>query len=51
MRDKKIAFDIRKQNKLLIDSFIAQAKTIPIYNSLLPNVGLKTTSKASLKKN
>ena len=34
-------------NKFLTDSFIAQA--IPIYNSLLSNNSLKTTSKSSLK--
>ena len=45
---KKVTFDIRKNNKLLTDSFIAQA--IPIYNSLPSNIRLKTTSKASLKK-
>ena len=47
-RSKKVMFDIRKNNKFLTDSFIAQA--IPIYNSLLSNNRLKTTSKASLKK-
>ena len=45
---KKVTFDIRKNNKFLTDSFIAQA--IPIYNSLPSNIRLKTTSKASLKK-
>ena len=49
MTDKKITFDIRKNNKFLTDSFIAQ--TIPIYNSLPSNIRRKTTSKASLKKN
>ena len=47
-RSKKVTFDIRKNNKFLTDSFIAQA--IPIYNSLPSNIRLKTTSKASLKK-
>ena len=47
-RSKKITFDIRKNNKFLTDSFIAQA--IPIYNSLPSNIRRKTTSKASLKK-
>ena len=47
-RSKNITFDIRKNNKFLIDSFIAQA--IPIYNSLPSNIRLKTTSKASSKK-
>ena len=37
-----------KNNKFLTDSFIAQA--IPIYNSMLSNIRLKTTSEASLKK-
>ena len=46
-RSKKVTFDIRK-NKFLTDSFVAQA--IPIYNSLPSNIRLKTTSKASLKK-
>ena len=48
-RSKKVTFDIRKINKFLTDSFIAQA--IPIYNSMPSNIRLKTTSKASLKKN
>ena len=43
----KMTFDIRRNNKFLTDSFIAQA--IPIYNSLPSNIRLKTTSKASLK--
>ena len=47
-RSKKVTFDIRKNNKFLTHSFIAQA--IPIYNSLPSNIRLKTTSKASLKK-
>ena len=46
-RSKKVTFDIRKNNKFLTDSFIAQA--ILIYNSLPSNIRLKTTSKASLK--
>ena len=46
-RSKKVTFDIRKNNKFLIDSFTAQA--IPIYNSLPSNIRLKTTSKSSLK--
>ena len=46
-RSKKVTFDIRKNNKFLTDSFIAQA--IPIYNRLPSNIRLKTTSKASLK--
>ena len=45
-RSKK-TFDIRKNNKFLTESFIAQAT--PIYNSLPSNIRLKTTSKASLK--
>ena len=45
---KKITSDVRKNNEFLTDSFIAQA--IPIYNSLLSNIRLKTASKASLKK-
>ena len=48
MTGQKITFDIRKNNKFLTDSFIAQA--IPICNSLPSNIWLKTTSKASLKK-
>ena len=47
-RSKKLTFDIRKNNKFLTDSFIAQA--IPIHNSLPSNIRLKTTWKASLKK-
>ena len=47
-RSKKVTFDMRKNNKFLTDSFIAQA--IPIYNSLPSNIRLTTTSKASLKK-
>ena len=46
-RSKKVTFDIRKNNKFLTDSFIAQA--IPIFNSLPSNIRLKTTSKASLE--
>ena len=48
-RSKKVTFDIRKNNKFSTDSFIAQA--VPIFNSLPSNIRLKTTSKASLKKN
>ena len=48
MTDKKLTFDIRKTNKFLTDSFIAQS--IPIYNSLPSNIRRKTTSKAFLKK-
>ena len=48
MKGQKITFDIRKNNKFLTDSFIAQA--IPIYNILPSNIRLKTTTKASLKK-
>ena len=48
MTGKKVTFDIRKKNNFLTDSFIAQA--IPSYNSLPSNIRLKTTSKASLKK-
>ena len=39
---------MRKNNKFLTDSFIAQA--IPYYDSLPPNIRLKTTSKNSLKR-
>ena len=46
---KKITFDIKKNNKFSTDSFTARA--ITIYNSLPSNVRLKTTSKASLTKN
>ena len=42
MTGQKITFDIRKNNKFLTNSFIAQA--IPIYNSLPSNIRLKTTS-------
>ena len=45
---QKVTFDIRKNNKFLTDSFIAQA--IPIYNCLPSNIRRKTTSEASLKK-
>ena len=48
MRGQKITFDIRNNSRVLTDSFIAQAT--PVYNSLSSNIGLKTTSKASLKK-
>ena len=41
-------FDIRKNNKFLTDSFIAQ--DIPIYKSLPSNIRLKKTTKASLKR-
>ena len=46
-RSKQATFDIKKNNKFLADSFVAQA--IPIYNSFPSNV-IKTTSRASLKK-
>ena len=48
MTGRKITFDIRKNNKFLTDSFIAQAS--PICISLPSNIRLNTTSKASLKK-
>ena len=47
-RSKKVTFEIRKNCRFSTDSFIAQA--IPIYNSLPSNIRLKTTSKASIKK-
>ena len=47
-RSRKVTFDVRKNNKFLTDSFIAQA--IPFYNSMPSNIRLKTTSTASLKK-
>ena len=49
MTGQKITIDIRKNNKFLTDSFIAQV--IPTYNSLPSNIRLKTTSRASLRKN
>ena len=48
MTGQKKTLDIRKNNKFLTEFFIAQ--TIPNYNSLPSKISLKTTSKASLKK-